>query len=200
MQEIARQNGVLAVPMVVGFQRQDRPLFQYPYVLVQQHQGDNFSLESVVQQLGKVAPDAISITADTLRGLADHTTIGHAPIDRRRTMVCAPLTVDVKGIGPVRGFLAMCPGRQGITQLNFYSVQGDYAEHEPAFQAMLDSFRFDPGFEYGETARGVPTPTVDWAAALIGGVVCAVIGAVVGGAVAAVTRLMRLFKARSKHP
>ena len=134
-----------------GFQLEDRVYFEYPYILMQEHQ---FSLNSLmyseIEQLftGDDFSNSVQNAALDLSELIGTTTLDDPYVDRDRNVVIFNMSSDVVNVGTVNAILAMFLGRNQIVQMNFYWESSDRDYWLPAFNRMINSFRFDSGYGY----------------------------------------------------
>ncbi|OGN08411.1 MAG: hypothetical protein A2750_02560 [Candidatus Yanofskybacteria bacterium RIFCSPHIGHO2_01_FULL_45_42] len=147
--EVVRQTQGQRIEYAAGFQLAEKDYFQYPYILVQEHDVNTPSYseierafsdsdyQSLVQQ--KTAEYSELLTSATLE---------KPFVDKERGIIFMNIQLDVANVGKVNGLIAMFLGKQGITQLNFYAVSSEYSRWLPIFNSMIDSFKFDPAYAY----------------------------------------------------
>ena len=134
-----------------GFQLEDRFYFEYPYILMQEHQlGLNSFMYSEIEQLftGDDFSIGVQEAALELSELIGTTTFDDPYVDRDRNVVIFNMSSDVANVGTVNAILAMFLGRNQIVQMNFYWESSDRDYWLPAFDRMINSFRFDDGYGY----------------------------------------------------
>jgi hypothetical protein len=162
MSQLTRMTGAPSVEFVVGFQRSDRPHFGYPYVLVQRHQVNTPTIEQMLKSAEKDAPAAFEKVADKMKGIANNPAVGQPTIDHARHILFMSVEMNVATVGPVKGLSALCLGRHGIAQFNFYAAKREYDLHLPDFQSMLDSFQWEPGYGYDEATAKANEQALPW--------------------------------------
>ena len=145
------QTQELRIEYSAGFQLEDRVYFEYPYILVQEHQLSlNSLMYSEIEQLftGDDFSNGVQNATLDLSELIGTTTFDDPFVDRDRNVVIFNMSSDVANVGTVNAILAMFLGRNQIVQMNFYWESGDRDYWLPAFDRMINSFRFDDGYGY----------------------------------------------------
>jgi hypothetical protein len=160
--EAVKQTNGKRVEFSTGFHLVGSDYFSYPYILVQEHEtsAPSFSqLESAFNS-SKFQRTVEQKTAEYSE-LLKTATSDKPFIDKGRNIVFMNIKLDVANIGQVNGLIAMFLGKNGITQINFYSLQNDQSEWLPVFNSIIDSFKYDEGFAYNlEEAEKNNTPSV----------------------------------------
>ena len=145
------QTQEIRIEYSAGFQLEDRVYFEYPYILIQEHQLSlNSLMYSEIEQLfaGDDFSNGIQNAALDLSELIGTTTIDDPYVDRDRNIVIFNMSSDVANVGTVNAILAMFLGRNQIVQMNIYWESIDHDYWLPAFNRMINSFRFDDGYGY----------------------------------------------------
>ena len=157
-----------------GFKLKSNLFLGYPYVLVQTVPARG-TLDQIEREVAKIDGKPVGGMDQLKPELAPQTSANRvqARLDRERRRIVSTFgmtapngkTVQVKTIG----FLT----RDGITNVHCYAETDKAAETEPAFAALADSFRVEPGYEFVERSFG---------SGVAGG---AAIGAIIGGLIGA---------------
>jgi len=105
------------------------------------------------------------------------------------------IEMDVVNVGKVKGLMVMFLGKQGITQLNFYSVESEYSANLSTFNQIIDSFKYEQGFEYNEEEAKKNDPSSIFDGAIEKGV----IGGIIGGIMALFIGLFSLSKGKRRE-
>lgn len=181
MQQIADQTDSQFIDYVIGFQLDDVSDFSYPYILVQEHKIDTPSHSQIMtifesEELSGYANEKI----DEYSELITNASIQDPFMDKQRNIIFMNLEIDVQDIGKVKGLMAMFLGRESITQLNFYTVESEYSENLSTFNQIIDSFKYDQGYEYNEEEAKIN----DSSSIFEGVIEKGVIGGIFGGLVA----------------
>jgi uncharacterized membrane-anchored protein len=160
MSQMSMMTGAARVDFIVGFQRADKPSFGYPYILVQRHRLNTPTADEMIKTAENELPEAAEKVADQLKKIANGVALEKPTVDRKRHIIFFSIEMNVVNIGPVKGLSAMMLGKNGIVQLNFYATKADFPAQMPVFQNMLDTFKWEPGYEYDEAAakQNVPVP------------------------------------------
>lgn len=150
--EFIRQTQGQRIEYVAGFQLSEKDYFQYPYILIQEHDVNAPSYS----QIKKIFSDSdfqssVKQKVDEYSELMTGVTFGKPFFDRERNIVFVNTQIDVANIGKINGLTAMFLGNQGIIQINFYSLSNEYSRWLPVFNSVIDSFRYDAAYAYNPT-------------------------------------------------
>lgn len=146
-----------AQEFAAGFQKRSGAWFTYPYVLIQNHPVNSATfgqLSSLMKDLGSDEDELLP----NGQAFVSEVGIGEPVTDSARGIVMVPLKMNVANVGPVRGLMALKPGRLGIAQLSFYAPEGEFEDYAVDLNVFLDSLQFDKGYEYSRAravARGL---------------------------------------------
>lgn len=146
---VAKQSNTKRIEYIAGFQSGSNEYFKYPYILVQKHTLDTPSFSQLEKtfnnsNLQKKADQKTPEYSELLKSA----TTSEPFIDKERKIIFINLKMDVTNVGKVNGLMAMFLGKNGITQLNFYSTENDYSKWLPVFNSIVDSFKYEDGFVY----------------------------------------------------
>jgi hypothetical protein len=159
-----------------GFQQTADRWLTYPYVLIQHHAVNSATFGEIARALSNVKGRTLEDFGK--QNLVSNARFGEFRSDPERLLVFMPMSMDVAGAGPVRGLSAMKPGRIGLVQLTFYAPAAGFDVHSRAFNVLLDSLNFSPGYEY--SAAGATLRKLDWDQIAARALVGAIIGGIVG--------------------
>jgi hypothetical protein len=129
-----------------GYQRNSVEGITYPYLLIKNRSTETTAFKEITDVLEHAKFASTGSLKDN--SLYSDTKVGQYRPDVKRQLVTLPLSSNVTGLGPVRCLLVLKPGRDGFAQLMFYDRESDFETSSKEFDAMLDSFRFDEGYEY----------------------------------------------------
>lgn len=126
-----------------------------------------------------------AVTSDA-RALVGTIEAGSPRLDAPHHRFICPISMDVNGIGAVRGLQVGYFGRDSIVQIAFYCLSSDWDRYGDMGLAIVDSFRFDDDRAYSaQLAATNPSHTSTWGSALeqaaVGAVTFAIIGLIAGG-------------------
>jgi hypothetical protein len=174
-----------------GFAVKDRPAGSTPYVLVQHL---NKSLEGkTYDQIDRSLANEMSQGVKQVEGkfadVAKDLSVGQAALDRARNRIIIRGQMDVVDTGRIKSVSFGPLGEQGIVLVHCYALEPEFDSRLPTFNAIAESFRFDPGYEFVPSSGLLTGAGRD---VLIGGIV----GGVVGGSVV----LYRLLARRRPAP
>ena len=132
-----------------GFQLAKKDYFQYPYILIQEHDvntpsysqlegafNDNDYQSSVQQKTAEYSE------------LLTNAKLEKPFVDKERNIIFMNIQIDVANVGKINGLIAMFLGKQGITQLTFYAVSNEYSRWLPVFNSIIDSFQYETAYAY----------------------------------------------------
>lgn len=130
-----------------GFQLAGKDYFQYPYILVQEHDVDTPSYLQLKEVFNDFQSFAQQKPAEYSELLTD-VTFEKPFIDKERNIIFMNFQINVVNVGKVNGLTAMFLGKQGVTQLNFYAVSNEYSRWLPVFNSIIDSFQYETAYAY----------------------------------------------------
>lgn len=123
----------------------------YPYVLVQHSPVDlsGADFDDIEQAFGAVAIEGLSAEINEALGDSARLVAFSSPrLDRDGKRVLTTFTLQVPGVGEVRGVSVAFLGVRGPVQFNFYAREAEFAEHLPTFDSLLATFAFRRGEEF----------------------------------------------------
>ncbi len=181
MQQAANMTSGQFINYSAGFQLQNAETFQYPYILVQEHEVNTPSYGQIAKTFeSDKFSESVDKKIDEYSELITNASFQDPFIDKDRNIIFMNLEMNVANVGEVKGLMAMFLGKNGITQLNFYSVKSKYSENLQTFNQIVDSFRYEQGYEYDkEKAKKNDSPSIFEGAAEKG-----IIGFITGGLIA----------------
>lgn len=191
MQSVVDQTDGQFIDYTAGFQIKNTKLINYPYILVQEHKINTPSYIQITKTLGsdKVS-DSINKKFAEYSELMSNASIDDPFVDKERNIIFINTEIDVVNIGKVRGLTAIFLGKESITQLNFYSIKSKYSENLPTFNLIIDSFKYEQGYEYNkEEAKNNDSLSI-----FEGTIEKGVIGAITGGLIALIFGLFARLK------
>lgn len=149
MGEAVKQANAKRIEYTSGFQLEEKEYFEYPYILVQKHKLDTPSFSQLEKTLNSSDfQEKVNRETSVYSELLKNSTTEKPFIDKERNIIFMNIQMDVANIGQIKGLMAMFLGKDGITQLNFYSTTNEYSKWLPIFNSVIDSFKYDDGFAY----------------------------------------------------
>lgn len=197
MHKLADQTDGQFINYVAGFQLEGAQPFQYPYILIQEHEINTPSYGQITEILGSNEFSvAVNKKTDEYSELMTNASLQTPFVDKERSIIFMNLEMDVTGVGKIKGLMAMVLGKKSITQLNFYSIKSEYSKNLSTFNQIIDSFKYEQGYKYNaEEAKKNDSPSI-----FEGVVGKGITGAVSGGLIALVfTLFSRLNKKKKKE-
>lgn len=147
--EATRQTQGQRTEYAAGFQLNEKDYFQYPYILIQEHDVNTPSYSQIEKILSSNDfQNSIKQKTDEYSELLTNATIEKPFFDKERNIVFMNMQLDVVNIGKVNGLIVMFLGKQGMTQLNFYTASSEYSRWLPVFNSIIDSFEYNTAYAY----------------------------------------------------
>lgn len=149
--QAADQSGVQFIDYSAGFQLDGVPDFQYPYILVMEYKINTPSYNQITNILESYDYSKISdkITSKYSEFIAN-ASVQNPFIDKERNIIFINTDAGVINFGKVKGLSAMFLGKESITLLIFYSPESEYSENLSTFTQIIDSFKYEQGYEYSK--------------------------------------------------
>src|SRR3989344_1083448 len=147
--EVVRQTQGERVEYAAGFQLAEKDYFQYPYILVKEHDINTPSYSEIERTFNDSDYESMvqEKTAEYSE-LLTNATLEKPFVDKEQDIIFMNIQLDVTGVGKVSGLTAIFLGKQGITQVNFYAISSEYSRWLPVFNSIIDSFKFDAAYAY----------------------------------------------------
>lgn len=147
--EVVRQTQGQRIEYAAGFQLTEKDYFQYPYILVQEHDVNTPSYSQIERAFSNSdIQSSVQQKTDEYSELLTNATLEKPFVDKERNIIFMTLQLDAANVGKVNGLMAMFLGKQGITQLNFYAISSEYSRWLPVFNSMIDSFQYETAYTY----------------------------------------------------
>jgi hypothetical protein len=186
---LPEKTGTPAQPFVAGFQRHAEGWLTYPYILILHRPaiGDT-NLPTVAYKLREEAARANDHGDESVNRAGAGSAFGfdEPTVDTNRGLILVPTSQTVRGVGRVRGLMALKPGKEGTVQVAFYARADRFDEEKGAFDLVLNKMQFEPGHEWVELSDQDREERKNWADLvktgfeILGGLLALVI-AIVGG-------------------
>jgi hypothetical protein len=178
------------------FHIRGEPLAGHAYVLLLQPtsvRGATRTFATLERSLTEDLPGTVQRFEGRLADAAARLADGDALLDRAAKRFVMRGHTDMAGVGPITTLSVGMLGAGGTILVNCYAPAAEFDRHLPAFVALAESFRYDPGYEFSES--GVLALLVHYATN--GEIVTVVV--LVAAAAAAVTLVKRRLR-RPKAP
>jgi len=180
MQKMADTTKGQFIDYSVGFQLDKNTDFQYPYILVQSKEVDTPSYNEIINtfksdKFSKGVNEAI----DNYSSLIKNSNFNEPFVDTERNIIF--MNAEVVGaydIGKIKILMAMFLGKENIIQFNFYSKESDYSKNLVVFNEIIDSFKYQQGYEYNEEEAKQNDQSNIWEDAIGKGIGGAIVGAI----------------------
>ena len=178
-----------------GFHLKNKGYFEYPYILIQNHKTNTPTYKQIEKDLaGSEMIDEFEKTIREYENILSNASAKNPYLDKARNMVFMSSEADVQGIGKIKSLTTICLGRERAIRIFFYSLESGYLQNLPIFMSILDSFKYDQGYEYSESkARNDYSKSI-WDGASRKGI----IGFILGAFFSILLGSRLFFKSRSK--
>ena len=146
MNEAVKQANGKRVEFSSGFHLAGSDYFSYPYILVQEHETNAPSLSQLESAFNRSEfQKTVEQKTAEYSELLKTATSDKPFIDKERNIVFMNIKLDVANIGQVNGLITMFLGKNGITQINFYSLQNEQSKWLPVFLCPSEYVFFGAG-------------------------------------------------------
>jgi hypothetical protein len=133
---------------MIVFQLEDaEDYFQYPYFSIQQR-GENTDYYKQMFQTFSADSDLVDEMTEEYSDLITDTNMQDAVVDKDRNIVSVILEGEVVGIGKIKSLIVAFMGKDNLIQMDFASKASDYSKNLSAFNQIIDSFKYDSGYEH----------------------------------------------------
>lgn len=161
-----------------GFHLKNKDYFEYPYILIKNHEINTPSYNQIEKDLaGNEILDEFEKTNREYENLLSNASVKKPYLDKERNMVFMNMEAGVQGVGKVKNLITICLGRERAIRIFFYSPESEYLQNLPIFMSILDSFKYDQGYEYSESKAGNNYSKSIWDGALRKGIIGLILGA-----------------------
>lgn len=161
-----------------GFHLKNKDYFEYPYILIKNHEINTPPYNQIEKDLaGNEILDEFEKTNREYENLLSNASVKKPYLDKVRNMVFMNMEAGVQGVGKVKNLITICLGRERAIRIFFYSPESEYLQNLPIFMSILDSFKYDQGYEYSESKAGNNYSKSIWDGALRKGIIGLILGA-----------------------
>ena len=160
MHRLADMTNSEFIDYTAGFQIKSSKLFQYPYILIQEHSLHTTSYDEFLKLFNddRFKKQLTKKINEEYSEVLSNSSFDKPFVDRERQAMFINFDLNVAQIGKVKGLMAIFFGKDGIVQLNFYSKESEYKDNLPIFQQVIDSFHYEDGYQYqANNKTQVPT-------------------------------------------
>jgi hypothetical protein len=159
--QVARQHS-LNVKYATGFCRKGRFFEVFPYVLVESHPygmlGLNYDdLERALDSDDR-EKHAQEFTAK-LADIAESTSLSRPVMERSKNRYLASTLVTGKNGIKVKSYTATIYGMEGTISVHCFAEEQTFDKWQSTFDGILDSFRYDSGYEFVPSEKRPSGPT-----------------------------------------
>jgi hypothetical protein len=174
-----------AVQYATGFQEVKRLPLSFPYVLVQIQAAPppGTSYEQIERELGAKLQAGVRKAEGSLADVLKNVSVGSAALDRTKNRIYMNMQMEVAGVGKVRSLSVGALGSEHVVFIHCYAPENEIEERSPVFNQIVDSFTFEPGYEFKpDSGSGFDSSRI---------AVMAAAGALIGLAVALINKLRK---------
>ncbi len=147
-----------------AFQKTSTTYFTYPYVLFAIDEKGRWPEREIEKfassdEWEKDAQKGLRTVEKQLSNLIQNIKLGQTTYDKRRNILFIKVESEVVGIGKVIGITSIIPSNYGAVNLHCYSTKDNFENDLPAFTQIIDSFRYDIGYEYNQFTKNKSSDT-----------------------------------------
>jgi len=147
-----------------AFQKTSTTYFTYPYVLFAMDKKGRWperEIEKFVSsdEWEKGAQKGLRTVEKQLPNLIQNLKLGQTTYDKRRNILFIKVESEVFGIGKVIALTSIIPSNYGTVNLHCYSTKDSFENDLPIFTQIIDSFRYDIGYEYNQFTKNQSSDT-----------------------------------------
>jgi len=96
----------------------------------------------------KEAMDQVASEIERTSPLTSNMEIDKPIYDDKRNLILMKRSSHIAETGKVKSLMAIFLGNEVSISLDFYSLEDDYRKYMLDFSEVINSFKFDPGYEY----------------------------------------------------
>jgi hypothetical protein len=166
------------------FQRSDRPVGDFPYLLISRQICRMPTLDELAAGLDSNALTSAETIDNKLNRFVKGTKLAKSVIDRRRNLVIVESEqfVGLGNRGKAKGKTCIFPGKAGVAQLNFATSADDVERSRAEFDFILESFSFEPSYDYQSgLVADVPKPMLNFEQVLVFALIGGFVGPLIYG-------------------
>lgn len=158
----------------IAFQKKSETYFSCPYIMFQVKQ-DGLWPESELKkylfsnEAEESLQEGILEVENKLPNLIQNSKIGQTVYDKNRNAIFIKAESQVTGTGKVSWITAIMLSNYGSVNIYCYSTKNDFENDLPYFTQIINSFRYDVGYEYNQFTKksGNPASESLWGIGLI---------------------------------
>ncbi len=141
-----------------AFQKISTTYFTYPYVVFAMDKKGRWPEREIEKYVSsdeweKDAQEGLHTVEKELPNLIQNMKLGQTIYDKRRNILFIKVESEVVGIGKVVMLSSIIPSNYGSVNLHCYSTKDSFENDLPTFTKIIDSFRYDIGYEYNQFTK-----------------------------------------------
>lgn len=173
-----------------------RVWFEYPYILVQVKRSGRIPEGQMAQHKRSHSGirEGMEKAGESLGAFLSGMEQGETLYDEGDHVLWSTMTMNVQGVGDVRGLIAVKLTEFGFIQLMGYATKDTFAQYSPIFREAVHTLAIDEQYEYQPRLTD-HAPTV-WGINLGQSAIAGLFGGLAGGVVALVAYLNKKRKRR----
>ena len=132
-----------------GFQLSEQGAFQYPYILLQEHDVSAPAYNQLERKLEESRfKEEFSELKDQFSKAVSDAYVGEPVIDKENAAILFNLGISTSESGDIKGLVAVMMGQDHSTRIYFYAREDNFSKWLPVFQSIVRSFSYDRGYAY----------------------------------------------------
>jgi len=148
----------LALSYDAAFQKISASYFAYSYLFVQILQDGPWPKDKIQKLVStgewkESLERGIDTVEDSLQDMLRISEIGQTTYDTERNIILSKMDSEVVGVGKISAMTAIILSRYGAVALFWYSTADSFDSNLDYFNQIIDSFRYDVGYEYSRAAK-----------------------------------------------
>jgi hypothetical protein len=141
-----------------AFQKIGTNYFAYPYIMFQIDKSGRWPENEIKKSLSsneweKAIEKGLHTVEEQLPTLIQNSRAGQTTYDKERNIVFTKMESGVAGIGKIVALTAIILSNYGNVALFCYSTKENFDNELPYFTEIINSFRYDIGYEYGQVTK-----------------------------------------------
>jgi len=139
----------------VAFQKISETYFTYPYIMLQIDKRGRWPENETKKLLSsdnweKGVQQGVHTVEEQLPTLIQNSKVEQPIYDKEKNIIFTKVESEVAGVGKIVMLTAAILSNYGSINLYCYSAQDDFENDLPYFTRIIDSFRYDIGYEYNQ--------------------------------------------------
>jgi hypothetical protein len=172
-------------PYAYGFQlSSSQNWLDYPYILIQVKKSGRIS-EGQLKSIKKVRREldkGVKKNQDKMATIVSDVQVGETIYDFSSHILFSKMDMDVRGIGLVKGFMAILLTEEGAIEIFCYATASEFSDYAPIFERIARGVVVDDRLKYKtRIIDSIPFLSgIDWSKAIKGAIIGVIIALIAG--------------------